>query len=249
MKFSPHLLCIAAAASIAARGETLIIPTGLGGTLLVASNQTAFISHYQYTSTGVSYYPKIVSSGVTNSLLLNRSSLAPTTPGVVSGPVEIQFLPSVAHFLNYKLVQATSIKTFIARYGETNTIEVPTNKSVRFFQRIPKYGEDLLTMFTVIQGTNSFSISAEDLNLDLTGPLTISVTTPDGSPSRVPPEAAVFSYVIQEGGSIVTPQGVLQVPSSAALRLEKSTDLQKWLPAAVIEKQAEPAAFYRLKSN
>jgi hypothetical protein len=242
----PLLFFISIIAPVAL-GEVLIVPQGLGGSIRLSTNQTIFITHCQQKAE-VSPTVQVIHNSVTNSTDLAVNIGTPVWTAIISGPIEFNFLASAAHFLNYTVLTNTQIQSFVARFGETNIVQVPTNKSVRFFQRIPKPHQTILTDFTIIQGTNSFSISPTDFNLDFAGPLTIHVTVPSAT-GPTPPFAAIFSYIIQETGSSILPQGVMTVPSSAVLTLEKSTDLQKWLPTAVIEKLSEPAAFYRFRSN
>ena len=232
-------MCLSLAGVLQA--EVLIVPAGQGAKLTIATGEVAIVMAYQQSSGPAPYLTEIVAGGITNTLPL--AFQLPDGPAALAGPIEIIFKESASHLMSYKRMQGDAIKSQIVRSGHTNTILVPEGKTLRFYSFVPRPDYEIAVNIRITKGTNTFDLTDLLPNREFSGPLEISLYTPEQTQ-----KAAVYSYYLTEDFLVMPGTGFLQGPTGAfEITVQKSADLTNWFPVMIQNTSSDEKAFYRLK--
>ena len=216
-----------------APAETFVISDGETNSIVVATNEAIIIDFVDSYSS----YPIYRRGGVSNSVDLMPGS-------AFAGPSElIVSANSNSKVITFHRLQTVAVTTVVLGASDTNTIVVPTNKTLKIFAT---RGAGTLI---ISRGTHSAIIANLDVAMragcELTGPLTVTMIG-NGSPGDY---QRVFSYYFTEDFLEITADGYLKGPSGMfEVLVEKSTNLAQWLPVMVQNTASSDArAFYRLR--
>jgi hypothetical protein len=218
---------------LAVYGETFIGPTTATNRLLVPTNSAIIIT--------------AIFGDFTNSTQVQLSSSAPFLQNyfapiqngevyALAGPAELIFSNAVLVTF-YRLTNSAMYTQGIA--NDPIGIPIASNKTMHVFG-VP--AEVNASFSRPGSGSVNFTLQPNQ-PAEFTGPGTLFLNS-----GVVPPYAKFISYFFEEDGFTLPDQRAIAGPSgSFAISVEKSTDLQTWLPV-LLENTSDPAkAFYRLR--
>jgi hypothetical protein len=210
------------------------------GTINIETNETILIT--TCAGTGLNEWDF-------NGIRVQMIYVRPDSPYVFAGPGNLS--TTNQNVVTFRRLLGSAIKMMVINCGGTNVINVPTGKTIQFFQRIYNnvFDNPVNPDFRIRpQGSTNvypFGIGYEAPPA-FTGPATI--------------EATIDSYFCPNSDSVIVPyfftDELLQLPSSGFLRtpapalevnVEKSYNLTNWVPTAAFNTEAEAGAFYRLR--
>lgn len=103
--------------------KTVIIENQTIYPLVVETNESVIILSDYFS------IPYVEKDGVTNYVGI-AGSASSVEPYIITGPIKLFFEPSL---LTYRMITNSPFKTMFVRCGQTNNINIETNKTVRFF--------------------------------------------------------------------------------------------------------------------
>lgn len=232
--------------------ETVIVPLGTNGSVVLQESESAIFVG------GIPYFKHIVKDGITNILSEPnyQISVSSTEPLVISGPIEMVFDPCI---FTYRKITNSPFRTIVHRYGQTNSIVVDTNETVKFFASLPATSVNgLIISIGSIVATFDVTYGMEfdgDLQFVFTN-----LESPPNCDQTLPPNCypktnsfgieyvdLINYYIVDE--FIATPSNgyVSASPGDLILAVEKSTNLEDWSTSFIHITGHDQYAFYRLK--
>lgn len=178
-------------------------------------------------------------------------------PFIITGPALLTFFPGI---YNTRHLTNSQFKTeWIVPFITTNIINVTSNQSIKFFNRMTTPG--FCQQVTVTSGTNSVSISEIQIDKDFEfdGPITFTFHTPCTNWQEFACSDTNNPACQYEGFLAAMPYTFLtytifdrdcdsQTNGLASLHIEKSSNLVDWSDKGRFIVQAnEPYEFYRLR--
>lgn len=218
--------CGVIAASLQA--ETLFGP----GTINIGTNEAILINSAGFPGSYFRFYLDGIEVG-------HYTAFDENPRFAVAGP-RILTITNSSTFVTFQRLRGSSIQTVITNPSLTNTINVPSEKTIQFFARIGD--SDVVVDVFPPNSTNVYSLlkSNEETHPSLTGPARIEARSGSGP--------AVISYYLTDEVLQLPPEGLLLLPASQLeVHIEKSFDLTNWVKTAVFSTEAEAKAFYRLR--
>ena len=220
--------------------ETLFGP----GTILIGTNETILL-------TTVDSHGSLGSLGFYldgNDVSITTGPGAENLPIAITGPHSL-FLTNDSRYLDFyatfQRITNSSIKTLVTLTNITNFINVPSGKTIQFFPPLGCIGG---ITAQPQDSSNSFHVWFWAYHPpSITGPVTIQVSfDTNGYGGFYYP--TVLSYYFTDDVLQFPATGLLSVPAPILeVNIQKSYDLQTWLPSATFHTEAETGAFYRLQ--
>ena len=219
-----------ALASVSSTAETFI-SSGETNSILVGTNEAIIVDFV------INELPTYRKTGFSSRVQISKGS-------AFAGPCEILYndpqYTGTEALVTFHRVQTLAMSTLVLGDGETNTVVVPSGKTLKLFAAG-------IGQARVSQGTNSANTGyGLASGCELTGPLTVQFIGKSGVPAL---ERQVFSYYLVEDFIEITADGYLKGPTGTfEVLVEKSTDLAQWQPVMVQNTaSADVRAFYRLR--
>lgn len=242
--------------ALRAPADVFVAPSNEVAFLTVPTNQTMLISSvklgsFDGSSSG-SLQGWIVQNGITNTLSLTDqtgSAAKSSGPFAIEGPCQIAFQAGVIGdsyqpapvVVSYTLLRNSLLHSTLVAPGSTNQISVPAGKSVRFLA-FTSDGMDY-DVFSFQNGTNTVFDVRVNSGDEFAGPLTVTVKNPAWSSY-----SELVSYYFTDDFFAVPDTGFISGPTgSFEIAVEKSADLNAWVPVVVYDTASDQKAFYRLR--
>lgn len=149
-----------------------------------------------------------------------------------------------ATLVTFQRVQGSAVQTIILPPDSTNMINLPSGKTIQFFDALPS-NRSISVQIKSPSSTNNYSIFGGGFGSYnhpvLSGPATLSIINPYGTPY------ALVSYYFTDQVLQLPPQGFLAVPAPRSeIDIQKSYDLINWQPIGAFNTSSENGAFFRL---
>jgi hypothetical protein len=207
------------------RSETLYGP----GTINIATNETILINDNGAHATAQFYLDDV---GVN----LEQPAGIQQYHYALTGPLTLTNFESP--YFTFQRLHGSAIKTVRINPGVTNIINVPTGKTIQFFDTI----NDVRAQALPLNSTNVYDVQLIQNRPTLTGPVTIEVWNYDYELT------SFVSYYFTDEVLQLPTSGLLAIPAPILeVNVEKSYNLTNWAPTAAFHTDAEAGAFYRLR--
>lgn len=232
-------------ANSAVRAETLVTTNGEVFRLNISTGQVAMVSHYFSSDVG-SDYPFIIAKGETNLFPLYVNYGTRQLQVALAGPMEIIRTNVGSRAISYQLFTGNSISSEIITATATNTINVPSGKTIKFFQPFPAYGSEISINIAIQKNGRVASGLPIYGGEEFEGPLSINIYFK--FPQFDSGKAAVYSYYFTEHAVVVPePPLILGPTGNFQVGVDKSLDLTNWNPVILHNTANDQKAFYRLR--
>ena len=221
------LILLSFAVTTGLSGETLFGP----GTVNIATNEAILVNSMSLTRGGYECY--LDGFPIDFDIEYGKRNERFAIAGAHS------FSISNLAFITFQRLQGSSIKTAVVGSGTTNTINIPSGKTVQFFA--PNITPLMEASVLPNGSTNVYMLFSGDgyVHPSVTGPATITLT-----PST---RTYVLSYYLSDEVLQFPPQGFLRNPApQLEVNIEKSQNLTNWIVTGTFNTEAEAGAFYRL---
>lgn len=239
MKMKTLVIALLLSCVVMVHGETLFGP----GSIAIAANETLLINT---VSAGNGYVgtPRFAIDSNTNQFTLDSTD---NFFAAITGPHILHVVASASwsdFFVTYERLTNTPIKTMVfSEYQQTNSIHIPEGRTLQLFRPLG----NLALANAVVQpvgSTNHFTVwyrlsAAKVPSHFISGPATLRI---DMGLSRDYING-VFSYLFKD--DVVELTG--GQPGLTEVTVEKSLNLEHWLPNSVYHTDAGSNAFYRLR--
>ena len=217
-----------------ARAVLLIFPSGQTNTLTIPAGETWKFDFVKSDRDPLYGSPQIqlVQGGITNLININEIK-------VLSGAMRLIFSGENQFAIAYKKMNLPGVQTLIVRPGETNTVDVPSGKTMRVIQ--DPAGSPIVVLR---QGTNTFRFSDSVGQSTLDGPCTLEL----GLDPISGPLAHMMVYTFNEDFVAFPQLGYLQTPpGNFEIVVEKTTNLTNWFPVLSHNTTTDQRAYYRFR--
>ena len=219
--------------STLAYGETFIGPTTATNRLLIPTNSAIIIT------TTLGDFTNTTQVQLNGGAPFTQSYFAPLENGTVyavAGPAELIFSNAVA-FTFYRITNSAIRSQGIGH--DPIGIQIASNKTMHVFG-VPAPVD---ASFDRVDGGSAGFTLEPNRPAEFTGPGTLSLDS-----GVFLPFGKFISYFIVEDGFAIPDQRIIAGPTgSAAIIVEKSTDLSDWTPVLMQNASDATKAFYRLR--
>jgi len=251
-----RFICLAAVlgCQTALVGDLFVGPSTPSNRFTLAAGQAALISavypQAQYDenlnkTNSVPVDASIVFSGETNSVYAGECKHGTTA---LVGPMELVVSSPVV--ITYKTLTNTALQCLVVKPGTTNTLSVPSGRSIRFLTFGLDGYEPVINNASLSKGGASFQGADIYGNSEFDGPLSISFIYPI-LPNQGPgfeQKAFTLPYYLTEQAVVLPDQSALQAPTGGfEIEMQKSFDLKTWFPSVSVSQANDQKAFYRLR--
>lgn len=217
-----------------ARAVMLIFPAGQTNTLSIPEGETWKFDFVKSDVPPLLGSPQIqlVQGGITNRININQIK-------ILSGAMSLIFAGENQFAIAYKKMNLPGVQTLIIRPGETNTVDVPSGKTMKVMQ-----APSGATVAVLRQGTSTFRFGDSIGESTLDGPCTLEL----GLDSLFGPMPDMVVYTFNEDFVAFPQLGYLQTPpGNFELVVEKTTNLTNWFPVLSHNTTTDQRAYYRFR--